>query len=77
MYLYIHIYIYRYIHTYIDTYIHTYICMYIYIYINIYIYIYISFSGEYHMYQFIPPHSCDYLKKISIKMKKKIKKRGD
>ena len=27
-----------------------------------------SFSGEYHMYQFIPLHSCGYLKKTSIKM---------
>ena len=27
-----------------------------------------SFSGEYHVYQFIPLHSCDYLKKISIKI---------
>ena len=26
-----------------------------------------SFSGEYHMYQLIPPQSCDYLMKISIK----------
>ena len=27
-----------------------------------------SFSGEYHMYQFILLHSCDYIKKISIKI---------
>ena len=27
-----------------------------------------SFSGEYHMYQLIPLHSCDYLNKISIKI---------
>ena len=33
--------------------------------LSLYIYI---FSGEYHMYQFIPLHSCDYLKKISIKI---------
>ena len=26
------------------------------------------FRGEYHMYQFIPLHSCDYLKKVSIMM---------
>ena len=26
-----------------------------------------SISGEYNMYQFIPLHSCDYLKKNSIK----------
>ena len=26
-----------------------------------------SFGGEYHMYQFILLHSCDYLKKNSIK----------
>ena len=26
-----------------------------------------SFSGEYHMYQLIPLHSCDYLNRISIK----------
>ena len=26
-----------------------------------------SFSDEYHMYQLIPLHSCDYLNKISIK----------
>ena len=40
-----------------------YIC-YRYIYIHIYIH---SFSGEYHMYQIIPLHSGDYLKKISVK----------
>ena len=28
-----------------------------------------SFSGEYHVYQLIPLHSCDYLNKISIKKK--------
>ena len=28
-----------------------------------------SFSGEYYMYQFIPLHACDYLKKVSIKIK--------
>ena len=27
-----------------------------------------SFSGEYHIYQFISLHSCDYLMKISIKI---------
>ena len=27
-----------------------------------------SFIGEYHMYQFIPLHSCDSLKKILIKV---------
>ena len=27
-----------------------------------------SFSGEYHMYQFILLHSCDYIKKILIKI---------
>ena len=27
-----------------------------------------SFSGEYHMYLFIPLHSCDYLKKTLIKI---------
>ena len=27
-------------------------------------------SGEYHMYQFILLYSCDYLKKISIKIKR-------
>ena len=26
-----------------------------------------SFSGEYHLYQLIPLHSCDYLKKVLIK----------
>ena len=26
------------------------------------------FSGEQHIYQFVPLHSCDYLKKISIKI---------
>ena len=26
------------------------------------------FSGEQHMYQFVPLHSCDYVKKISIKL---------
>ena len=31
---------------------------------RIYIYIYCN----YHMYQFIPLHSCDYLKNISIKI---------
>ena len=36
----------------------------LYIYIHIYIH---SFSGEYHMYQIIPLHSGDYLKKISVK----------
>ena len=42
--------------------------MYMYIYIHTHIYIYIH-QCEYHIYQFIPPQSCDYLKKISIKMK--------
>ena len=36
----------------------------LYIYMHIYIH---SFSGEYHMYQIIPLHSGDYLKKISVK----------
>ena len=27
-----------------------------------------SFSGEYHMYQLIPLHSCNYLEKFSIKI---------
>ena len=27
------------------------------------------FSYEYHLYQFIPLHSCDYLKKVLIKTK--------
>ena len=27
-----------------------------------------SLSGEYHVYQFIPLHTCDHLKKISIKI---------
>ena len=27
-----------------------------------------SFSGEYHMYQLIPLHSCDYLNRLSIKI---------
>ena len=40
----------------------------LYIYIYFYSYIKESFSGEYHMCQFIPLHSCDYLKKISIKI---------
>ena len=29
---------------------------------------YSFFSGEYHMYQFIPLHSCDFFKKIWIKI---------
>ena len=35
-----------------------------------YIYSYFkeSFSDEYHMYQFISLHSCDYLNKTSIKI---------
>ena len=32
-----------------------------------YSYVKESISSEYHIYQFIPLHSCDYLKKISIK----------
>ena len=48
---------------------HTY--KYIYIYIYIYIW-YSSFGDEYHLYQLIRLHSCDYLNKISIK-----NKRGD
>ena len=35
--------------------------------INFYSYIYESFSGEYHIYQSIPLHSCNYLYKILIK----------
>ena len=27
-----------------------------------------SIAGEYHMHQFIPLHSCNYLKEISIKI---------
>ena len=33
----------------------------------IYIYIYV-FSDEYHLYQFIPLHSCDYLKELSFQI---------
>ena len=40
--------------------------MYMYAYI-IYIYIYIPYVC--HMYQLIPLHSCDYLKKLSIQIK--------
>ena len=39
----------------------------IYIYITFYSYFKESFGDEYHMYQLIPLHSCDYLNKISIK----------
>ena len=44
----------------------------IYYYITIfylYIYIYVlSVRGEYHMYQLIPLHTCDYLQRTSIKI---------
>ena len=47
-----------------------YICIYIYILRpTFYSYFKESFSGEYHVYQLIPLHSCDYLNKISIKIK--------
>ena len=62
-------------------YIYIYIYMYMYIYMNgiqwswvqiplrptFYSYFKESFSDEYHMYQLIPLHSCDYLKKNSMK----------
>ena len=51
-------------------YVYVYIYIYTYIHIIIYRQIYIfkeSVSGEYHMYQLIPLHSCDYLQKTSIK----------
>ena len=37
------------------------------IYATFYSYFKQSFSGEYNIYQFIPLHSYDYLKKILIK----------
>ena len=81
-YMHTYIYIYIYMHTYIYIYMHTYIYIHAYIYIYIYIYgswfqitlrptfysyFNQSFSGEYHIYQFIQLHSCDYLKKNPIK----------
>ena len=63
MYIYIYTYVYIYYILYIIYII--YICMYKYMYMNIY-YIYISFSGEYHMYQFIPLQR-DYLCETSLK----------
>ena len=47
-----------------------YVYVYIYLYIYIYIYIrdniYVNLICEYHMYQFISLHSCDYLCEISL-----------
>ena len=45
-----------------------YIYIYIYIYICIICYFKESVRGEYHMYQFIPLHTCDYLQKTWFKI---------
>ena len=65
--VYLSVYLSIYLSICLSVYLFIYLFIYLlYLYTDIYIYIYIYiYSGEYHMYQLIPLHSCDYLQKTS------------
>ena len=50
---------------YLSVYLSIYLSICLSVYLFIYLFIYLLYSGEYHMYQLIPLHSCDYLQKTS------------